>query len=210
MGEKTLQQTLDRITDYGNNPFDVIFFEACEEGAVEIAYGLRNDCDVLVASEESMLAVGPPWDTIISQLWTWCADPKGSGVDAKTCGDMMAKQYVTSLANGTQTDLSKPDPGKPVVGPAVCEAVDESQMVNVAVALHAFGKALYDGFTSDPNGVLPLYYHTWWEASQLSFSGESLRDRPRMLRGTGRQAGPFGYDTDDRERPHRGPDECRC
>ena len=41
-----------------------------------------------------------------------------------------------------------------------------------AVALHAFGKALYDGFTSDPNGVLPLYYHTWWELSQLYAAGD--------------------------------------
>jgi hypothetical protein len=48
--------------------FDFIFFDACLMGAVEVAYGLRNRADFIVASSTEIVYTGFPYDKIIPEI----------------------------------------------------------------------------------------------------------------------------------------------
>ncbi len=64
-----LEQAADNLAVHGR-PFrlDVIGFDACLMGMVEVAYAVRNVADIMVASEYCEPASGWPYDTILEAL----------------------------------------------------------------------------------------------------------------------------------------------
>lgn len=72
---------------------DVVFFDACLMGMVEVAHAIRNSADVMVASEESVPANGEPYNTLLSHM---NANPQ---MTAQTLGQVITDDYIASYSS---------------------------------------------------------------------------------------------------------------
>lgn len=66
---RTALQTINTTT---GNRIDILCMDACLMGTLEVAYEIVDYVDIFIASEETILVSGYPYDTIIANL---CADP---------------------------------------------------------------------------------------------------------------------------------------
>lgn len=111
--------------------FDIIDFDACLMGMIEVAWQLRDLADVLLASEESEPGNGMPYDDYLGPL---AAAPRTS---TRTLAKQMVAAYIKSYAlDGSQTN--KVISGKPVTK----AAYDLSRLEPLVKAVDALGKAL--------------------------------------------------------------------
>lgn len=87
--------------------FDIIGFDACVMGSLEIAYQLKDLGSVMVGSELNEPFDGWPYDTILADLQS---NPTS---DASTLGTNIVDNYIESFASGDVTmaavDLSRLD-----------------------------------------------------------------------------------------------------
>lgn len=67
-----LRSVLETINETTGNKIDILSMDACLMGTFEVAYELHDLVSILISSEDTILAVGFPYDTIIEDL---CADP---------------------------------------------------------------------------------------------------------------------------------------
>jgi hypothetical protein len=102
---------------------DLVAFDACLMGQLEIAYELRNDTDLIVFSEESIPESGFPYEKFLKDLadhWYW------TGAELATS---MVNRYNEAYAGGIYYNPSNPDT-------QIClSAVNGSRVVEVAGAL---------------------------------------------------------------------------
>ncbi len=71
---------------------DLVFFDACLMGMLEVAHAIRNSAEVMVASEDDVPADGAPYDQVLNHLET------APGMSAQTLGQIMTDEYVSSYA----------------------------------------------------------------------------------------------------------------
>jgi|GEM_PF-1593520 len=92
-------------------PVDVIGFDSCLMGMLEVAYEVASVAPVMLASEKMVPGTGWPYDLIIADL---AADPF---IDARALGEMIVRDYAVAEPNETiaALDLS--------AVPALAEAV---------------------------------------------------------------------------------------
>jgi len=102
---------------------NLIGFDACLMGMVEVAYALRGLCDVMVASEESEPENGWPYDTILSNL---AGTPTMS---AKELGKVIVTRYGQYYESHEEHDTTQ-------------SAVDMSKLDNLAAAIDIFADSM--------------------------------------------------------------------
>jgi len=109
---------------------ELIGFDACLMGMVEVAYEIRDQGEVLVGSEETEPGDGWPYDTILQDLtnnpsWT-----------SSELGESIVDRYYESYGDGeTQS------------------AINLSNMEDLADSISSFGQAMIDNWSSDPAAV---------------------------------------------------------
>ncbi|MBN9416597.1 MAG: hypothetical protein J0I12_14225 [Candidatus Eremiobacteraeota bacterium] len=119
---KEFQQSLA-----GKKP-DLLVMDACEMGAVEVAYQLRDSAKVLVASEEIIGTVGLPHKDFLGHL---IANPK-------LTPQQLAKDFVNLSADDT---IRRSEKGKPQAAEQLA-AIRLDRMEAVAESMGELGRSL--------------------------------------------------------------------
>jgi hypothetical protein len=111
---------------------DLLYFDACLMGMVEVAYQIRDYADVMVASEE-VAWTGTPYDQYLSNL---TANPSMS---AGELADVIVSSYI-EFTNATSLT-------------STMSGVDLSQMLNLATAVNNFAQRLNDSESTYNNEI---------------------------------------------------------
>jgi len=114
-----LSQALSAVSE----KMDVLYFDACLMGMVEVAYQIRNYADVMVASEE-VAWTGTPYDYYLSNL---TANPSMS---ASELADVIVSSYIDYTSANSY--------------PSTMSGVDLSQMSTLKAAVDNFAQRLND------------------------------------------------------------------
>ncbi len=120
---------------------DIVGFDACLMGMLEVAYAIRHAADFMVASEESEPNNGWPYDTILSEL---SATPTYSPRDLAS---IIVTKYIESYPANSK----------------VCQsALDLSELDNVCKKLNDFTTEANTEWDKVKNARLSTrhYYHT--------------------------------------------------
>lgn len=116
---KEVREAFETIASGAGGPVDLVGFDACLMGMVEVAYELRDVAGVMVASEETEPVAGWPYHLFLADL---AAEP---AMGAAGLGTAIVERYYESYGNDeTQS------------------AVDLSQMENLASAIDTLSQAL--------------------------------------------------------------------
>ena len=123
---KELQQALEASKENVNQRYstfvklDIVGFDACLMGMVEVGYALRNTASYMVGSEELEPGSGWPYDTILRDL---TANP---GMSPKQLCETIVAKYVDSYPASSDVTLS---------------ALDQSQILTLSAGIDAFTTA---------------------------------------------------------------------
>jgi len=132
METKDLGPILSAAAQTAGKKIDILGFDACLMGHLEIAYQVKDYCDFLVASEE--LEPGDGWD-----YKGWLAKAGNSGLTAPDVASALVDSYGKYYNNGNDATLS---------------AVDINATVGVLVpAVNILGDALQKGLGSYKTGI---------------------------------------------------------
>jgi len=82
-----LRSALGEISGFTGQPLNILGFDACLMGTVEVAYEIHEFASVMVASEQFEPASGWPYDTILTEL---TADPD---MDAASLATIIVDKY---------------------------------------------------------------------------------------------------------------------
>lgn len=118
-----VQYALSEIRDRSTS-LDVIGFDACLMGMVEIAHEIRNCGDVMVGAEETVPGDGWPYRMILSDL---TAFPAMTAIDF---GDTIVKRYGQSYTFADDTTMA---------------AIDLSRIRSLSDALDNLAEVMMDG-----------------------------------------------------------------
>jgi hypothetical protein len=75
----------------GDRKIDIIGFDACYMGSIEVNYELKDNADYLVASEKKLPRAGWPYEMILGNM---------SGRSPRDVGKMIVSKYVNSYSAG--------------------------------------------------------------------------------------------------------------
>ena len=98
-----LQTALKTINTTTNHKIDILCMDACLMGTLEVAYEVSPYVDVLVASEDTILATGYPYTDIMANL---CAEP---GQNVTEFSSTIVDLFHASYSYFYQTTLSAVD-----------------------------------------------------------------------------------------------------
>lgn len=79
---------------------DVVAFDACLMGMIEVAYSIQDYADIMVASEENVPAYGLPYDQVLSRL---ISDP---GTSPSTLSMSIVDEYIDHYAGSSTLTCS--------------------------------------------------------------------------------------------------------
>jgi hypothetical protein len=135
-----LKQALSNIKHTIGADLDVVVFDACFMGMIEIAHQITNYVDFMVASEESEPGLGSPYDTILASL---ASTP---GMSGSELASTITTKYMISYTDG----LANPED----VPTATDAAYDLSKEPALASAISTFGEALKASFNQTQNAIV--------------------------------------------------------
>ena len=115
--------------------FDIIGFDACLMGAVEVDYQVKDYGDYIVGSEETIYWDGWPYDTILTDL---TSEPSISS-------EALAGAMVTRYAESYQKRYSDPK--------ATLSAVRASSLNALVTAVDGFARELIDNLAVHRSGI---------------------------------------------------------
>ncbi len=116
------------LSDVSLDPIEVVAFDACLMGQIEVAYQVLSYCDYVVFSEESIPWEGFPYEYWLDDLTT--TPSMSPATLASTLVDRYCEAYDTGIYSGVGAD-------------DVClSAIQSSQLSSVSGALDAFSDAL--------------------------------------------------------------------
>jgi hypothetical protein len=134
-----LKQALSDAAQTTGTRMDVLVFDACFMGMIEVGHQIRDYADFMVASEESEPGPGSPYDTILAGL---ASTPSMS---PSQFASMIVSKYVTSYTDGL------PDPyDESTITDA---AYDLSKEPTLATAISSFSEALKNSFKQYGNAI---------------------------------------------------------
>lgn len=140
-----LESALGNVIDTTAEVIDVVGFDACLMGMIEVAYQLENCTDIMVASEEIEPGDGWPYDDILSDL---VSSPT---VAPSTLASRIVNYYVDSYQGGSQGTFDE----------ATLSAFRPDQVVvTVAPAVSNFADRLNETLESYYNESLDAIYNT--------------------------------------------------
>ena len=113
---------------YGS--IDLVGFDACLMGMVEVAYQIKDSADVMVSSEETVPVDGWPYETILSDLQTTPT------MSPESLGTVIVDRYYESYSFSE-----------------VCSAVALSQMDNLASSINTLAQTIRDSWDTDMEAV---------------------------------------------------------
>lgn len=101
---------------------NIVLFDACLMGMIEVAYAIRNQADIMIASEEEIPVEGQPYHSLVCRMAT------NPSIDA------------VSLASGIVTDYINYYKGYP--GPCTLSALDLESFDELVSAVDAFAATM--------------------------------------------------------------------
>lgn len=151
---------------------DIVLFDACLMGMIEVAYSLRDSADIMVASEEDIPLTGQPYQSLAGRLAVYPAiDPEG-------LASALVSDYISYYSGKARCTLSALDLTRVN---AVVEAADElatTMSANLATYGDAIRVAATDAQHYDISGSYADYRDLHDFAARLrdSASCETLED----------------------------------
>lgn len=101
-----VQQALEGAYSDTSVKLDVVGFDACLMGMVEVAYGIRDYADYMVGSEDTEPGDGWPYNTVLADL---AATP---GVSPQQLAELIVDYYVDSYPTGSGITQAASDVSK--------------------------------------------------------------------------------------------------
>lgn len=150
--QQALEEAKARVQARTNQAvkLDVVGFDACLMGMMEVAYALRNTASYVVGSEEVEPGDGWPYDTILSEL---VGHPD---YGAKDLAGVIVTKYAESYASGDSVTQS---------------ALDVAALENVASKIDAFtAKATGDWATLRTARSASRHYTRSWSVDLGDFA----------------------------------------
>lgn len=132
MGE--VRATLETVAASTGVDLDLIGFDACVMGMVEVAYEIRNLADVMLASEESEPGGGWPYDTLLGDL---VADPT---MTTENFGRVIVDRYFAAYPDYSDSTQA---------------AVRLSHLDGLRTKIDALADSLVANWQLDPKACLP-------------------------------------------------------
>lgn len=125
-------EALDYMSQKIGKKIDVVGLDACLMSMVEVAYQLRHSTNILVSSEDEILAGGFPYGTIVGDL----EDKVSSNynVSPETIADMTVKDFMAYYQQITYATLS---------------AVKLSAMDNLATSISGLAESILNNWDND-------------------------------------------------------------
>lgn len=120
---KEVRQAIEN--SMGANKIDIVAFDACLMGMVEIAYELKDVANILVASAESVPGFGYPYTQI------WGKIRKSDDVSPEFFAETIISQYIAAYKNGDNVEY----PGATTESTTM-SAIDLSKMENLKDAIN--------------------------------------------------------------------------
>lgn len=117
-----------------NSKVDVIALDACLMATVEVAYGLRDVADILVASGELIPGFGFPYRNILQAINSYSGD-----ITPTVISKIIIDQYYNAYTYGTNIEM----PGG-VSSKITLSAIDLKKMNDLSFALNNLGNVLYN------------------------------------------------------------------
>ncbi|MFX1318393.1 MAG: clostripain-related cysteine peptidase [Promethearchaeota archaeon] len=155
----TIEELEQALSDSQIQHLDIVAFDACLMGQLEVAYEIRNSTDLVVFSEESVPVTGFPYEDILLNLTTFPTSTP------KTVASSLVYYYVTAYDIGGRYY----DP----MNLAVCLSAIECDMLDaVAEALNELAQLLYTS-VNDPQLYEAI---SWARESTQSFSWTEFID----------------------------------
>ncbi|MFX1576219.1 MAG: clostripain-related cysteine peptidase [Promethearchaeota archaeon] len=155
--------TISELEQALNDPLvqhlDIVAFDACLMGQLEVAYEIRDATDIVVFSEESVPLTGFPYEDILLNLTTF----PNSG--PKTVASSMVYYYVTAYDfDGRYYD--------PLYNDICLSAIETSKLSSVAMNLDQLVKSL------EGSASTPLIYETfsWARSTTQGFTWADFID----------------------------------
>jgi len=122
----------------GTTKLEIIAFDACLMGMVEIAYELKDLANYMLASEETIPGYGFPYTQIL--------DTYEDGITSVQFGKVMANKYYDSYVNGTNVEEADFTDNT-----VTLSLIDLSKVSDLATAIGTFGTALNNVNDSNAN-----------------------------------------------------------
>jgi len=147
-----IKQALTTIHGTLGRKIDILAFDACLMGMIEVAYPLRNFVDYMVASEETVPNDGFPYDLILTELE---ASPSMSPAQfAATIVTKYANSYTEGVSNGENAPHM------------TLSALNLAEISETAITVSQFAEALIGDFEDSKS----LIKEAWEQAE--TFHGE--------------------------------------
>lgn len=126
---KEVKNALSTISSsYGR--IDLVGFDACLMGMVEVAYQIKDSADVMVSSEETVPGDGWPYHTILADLQS------NPTMTPESLGTVIVDRYYEYYSYSE-----------------VCSAVALSQMGNLASSINTLAQTIRDNWDTDIEAV---------------------------------------------------------
>jgi|GEM_PF-3663946 len=114
---------------------DLVVFDACLMGSVEVAYELKDVADYMLASQEVTPWLGLPYSQILTKISETAAE-----ISSKEFGKICVNEFVQAYQNGTNVE----DPGSPDDGMLTMSLVDLSRIGTLVKLMNKWADANRD------------------------------------------------------------------
>lgn len=98
LSARDLNSALEKAQEKTGKKVDVVSFDSCSMGQMEVAYELSGNAKVMTASQEDILAVDYPYDRIM-----WGMEQNGGKITPKEAGELVVDAHRSGVPNGIQT-----------------------------------------------------------------------------------------------------------
>ncbi|MDI6905188.1 MAG: clostripain-related cysteine peptidase [Candidatus Bathyarchaeia archaeon] len=134
-----VKQALANVYATTSKKIDVLAFDACLMGTIEVAYQIRDYVDFMVGSEENEPGDGYPYDMILAEL---AANPT---MNPTTLATTIVNKYINSYTDG---QLNPEDDAGVTNAALNLTKIDE-----VAAAVSQLAGAIIDDFENSKNAL---------------------------------------------------------
>ncbi|MEM2972033.1 MAG: clostripain-related cysteine peptidase [Candidatus Bathyarchaeia archaeon] len=138
----TMKEIKEALTDIHNtlgSKIDILAFDACLMGTIEVAYQIRDYADYMVASEETEPGDGYPYDRILAEL---AASPSMS---ASQLAITIVTKYASSYTDGALNPEDDPS--------ITSSAINLTKIGETAVAVSQLAESIIGDFNNSKSVV---------------------------------------------------------
>ncbi len=137
-----LRSALNQIKNNIGKKLDIIGFDACLMGMIEIGYEIKDSVDIMVASEEIIPGDGFPYNDILNAL------TQNSSIDKFNFSSIIVNKYVQSYSGGSQGYAD-----------VTLSAINLNNITTISTKVSEFANLLIQNFSTYKNQIYNAWYY---------------------------------------------------